>query len=188
MNKSPYCWSRIWRSESSDAGSCLGSPCGCSRVVIKAGVVWRLFYVHIWCWAGVSRVAAGWWAVCMSFCPAGASMWMSWASSLLDDLRGAWPVLGDVIKRTWTWIDPPAGLGNQRLLSPSLVLGIYTLPTVPLGRDVSRTQPWESQLVLGPGGLNMWLNQLRALCKHLRCGRWGRRPTHLAAAQDQHPV
>ena len=64
-------------------------------------------------------------------------------------------MLGDVIKRTCTRIDPPAGLGNQRLLSPSLVLGIYALPTVPLGRDVSRTQPRESQLVLGPGGLNM---------------------------------
>lgn len=61
--------------------------------------------------------------------------------------------------------------GNQRLLSPSLVLGIYALPTVPPGRDISRTQPWESQLVLGPGGLNMWLNQLRVLYKCLRFGR-----------------
>ena len=42
-------------------------------------------------------------------------------------------------------------LDNQRLLTPTPVLGMYVPPTVPIARAFSRTEPWESE-VLRPSG------------------------------------
>lgn len=51
-------------------------------------------------------------------------------------------------RRSWTgcdrWLTCELDPGNWSLQTSSPVLEIYVLPTVPLARAVSRTQPWES--------------------------------------------
>lgn len=50
--------------------------------------------------------------------------------------------------------------GNRRLLTPSLVLGMYILSTIPI--LAPRMHPWESNVLLKPPGLYLWLNSVKA--------------------------
>lgn len=66
-----------------------------------------------------------------------------------------WEPIGGGQERTWLPVDPQAGLSNWRFLTPSPVLGMYALFTVPTVEAVSWTQPWENNVLLSPYRLNM---------------------------------
>ena len=73
-------------------------------------------------------------------------------------------MLEEVTERTWLPVDTRAEAGesdNGRFLTPSLVLGMHILLTVPTVGAIPRTQPWESNVLLRPSGLNMWLNPVK---------------------------
>lgn len=70
---------------------------------------------------------------------------------------------------TWAWRDQGSyqqkrrlGTGNERLLTPSPVLGMYILPTVSALGTTLKMQPWESIVLLRTCGWYMWLNPTKA--------------------------
>lgn len=52
--------------------------------------------------------------------------------------------------------------GNQRVLTPSPVLGMSILPTVSIVEAVPRTQPWKSKGLSRPSGRYTWPNPVQA--------------------------
>ena len=58
-------------------------------------------------------------------------------------------MLKEVIERTWPPADPGVGPGQSEAPHPSLVFGIYTLPTVPIGGAVFKEAALREQSVVG---------------------------------------
>lgn len=52
--------------------------------------------------------------------------------------------------------------GTWRLLTLSCILEICVLPAFPALKAASRTQPWETNVLLRPSAWNMWLNPVKA--------------------------
>ena len=71
-------------------------------------------------------------------------------------------LLEEVIERTWPPVDPRTGHRQSEASHPSPVLGMYVLPTVLALGATSSMQPWESNVLLRPSGLCMWLNPIKA--------------------------
>lgn len=86
----------------------------------------------------------------------------AWTCLLLLDLYFYQQCINICIKtQTWSLVDLQAGLGSMKdsSLTPS-VLGLR--PTVPTLGAVSRTQPWDSNVLLRSFGWYMWLNPVKA--------------------------
>lgn len=58
-----------------------------------------------------------------------------------------------IIDRSWLPVDPGAGPGQSGLLTSFLVLGMYTLPTIPTVGAISQTLTGETSVVFEPSGL-----------------------------------
>lgn len=77
-------------------------------------------------------------------------------------------MLEESIERRWPPVDPRAGPWESEA-PPSLLCPWNVLSTHhPIVGGLSRTQPWESTVVLRPSGLNVDLTQWRLLYKLLR--------------------
>lgn len=84
-------------------------------------------------------------------------------------------LMAKVMQKTWLPADRELDLGHRRFLTPSPlspITGTQALPTVPTPGAVPRMQPWESNAVLRPPGLNTPWVQMRLLYK-LRLWRVG---------------
>lgn len=91
-----------------------------------------------------------------------------------DLFCGAWLLLGEVIKRGWQLVDPPAHSRQPEAphhLPPLQVSSAHRLHS---GSHFKDAPLWESSIVK-----TIWTEAVRPLCRLLRFGRWGRRSIHL---------